>query len=149
MWISDHKELSYSVTNMLRKVYLTQESYLLNRIHTVSSIFLCSVFTYQKHDIALPVQHTTENRKLGTTVRSPQDIKIFSNQISQLFLAFSAEAGALNCISLFLPIFWCHPFSSYQYKNGYPHDKRLVSSFDFNFFCRKRLRMHSQKDCLK
>ena len=42
------------------------------------------------------------------TVRSPQDIKICSNQISQLFLAFSTEAGALNCISLFLAIFWCH-----------------------------------------
>ena len=93
MWISDHKELSCSVTNMLLKVYLTV-FYLLNRIHTVSSIFLSCVFTYQKHDIALLVQHTTENRKLGTTVRSPQDIKIFSNQISQSFLAFSTEAGA-------------------------------------------------------
>ena len=80
------------------------------------------------------MERTTENRELGTTVRSPQDIKICSNQISQSFLAFSTEAGALNCISLFLVIFWCHPFSSYQYKNGYPHDKRLVSCFGFNFF---------------
>ena len=134
---------------MLLKVCLTEFFYLLDRIHTVSSIFLSCVLTYLKHDISLPVQCTTENRKLKTIVRSPQDIKICSNQISQSFLAFSTEANALNCISLFLAIVWCHPFPSYQYKNGYPHDKRLVSCFDFNFFFRKRRRMHSQKDCLK
>ena len=81
MWISDTCELSYSVTNMLRKVYFTV-FYLRDRIHTVSSILLSCVFTYQKHDISLPVQCTAENRKLGMTMRSPQDIKICSNQIN-------------------------------------------------------------------
>ena len=130
---------------MLRKVYLT-ESFICAIESTQCPQFFFPVFLHTKN-MTFHFQCTAQ-LKTGNwewlwghlrTLRFAATKLIF-----QSFLAFSTEAGALNCISLF---WWF--FGAIHSLDGYPHDKRLLSFFDFNFFCRKRLRMHSQKDCLK
>lgn len=51
MWISDHKELSYSVTNMLSKVYLTES-------------FICLIEATQCPQFFFPVFLHTKNMTL-------------------------------------------------------------------------------------
>ena len=115
---------------MLRKVYLT-ESFICAIESTQCPQFFFPVFLHTKN-MTFHFQCTAQ-LKTGNwewlwghlrTLRFAATKLIF-----QSFLAFSTEAGALNCISLF---WWF--FGAIHSLDGYPHDKRLLSCFDFNFF---------------
>ena len=129
---------------MLRKVYLT-ESFICSIESTQCPQFFFPVFLHTKNmtfHFQCNTQLKTGNwKQLWGHLRT---LRFSATKYPSRFLLFQQKLVLWTVL-----VFFWRFFGAIHSLDGYPHDKRLLSCFDFNFFCRKRLRMHSQKDCLK